>query len=233
MTVELLHVDADVVVVNKPSGMLVHRGWDDTGDIAVEVVGRMLDARLFPVHRLDRATSGALLFARSSEVAAILGHDLAETRAIEKAYVALVRGVPPSAGVIDHAIPRKLDGPRVDARTRFRLVARCAIERCSLVAAWPETGRLHQVRRHLKHITHPLIGDVNYGRGDLNRHYRATYGLHRLALHAIELAFPHPVTRAPIRVTAAIPADLAEPLEKLGLPTAWPAMLPPDPAAVV
>lgn len=222
MSVEILYVDADVVVVNKPSGMLVHRGWDDTGDIAVEVVGRMLDARLFPVHRLDRATSGALMFARSSEVAAILGQDLAEAHAIEKTYLALVRGVPPAEGRIDHPIPRKVDGPRVEARTRFRLIQACAIERSSLVVAWPETGRLHQVRKHLKHITHPLVGDVNYGQGPINRHYRAVYGLHRLALHAVELAFPHPTTRTPIRVSAPMPPDLAEPLAKLGLPTTWP-----------
>jgi tRNA pseudouridine65 synthase len=91
------------------------------------------------------------------------------------------------------------------------------VDRCALVLAHPETGRLHQVRRHLRHINHPLVGDVKHGSGAINRHYRAEYGLHRLALHAHRLAFRHPVTRAPVDLTAPVPDDLAAPLAKLGL----------------
>ena len=102
--------------------------------------------------------------------------------------------------------------------TRYQLVARSTVDRCSLVLAIPETGRGHQVRRHLRHLGHPLVGDVNYGRGEINRRYRAEYGLHRLALHAHAIAFEHPVTRAPVAVTAPMPDDLAVPLERLALP---------------
>ena len=113
---------------------------------------------------------------------------------IEKRYLALVRGTPPAEGVVDYPIPKAEGKPRVPAVTRFRTVARSPVDRCSLVEAFPETGRLHQIRRHLRHIDHPLIGDVAHGSGQINRHYRATYGLHRLALHPSFLAFVHPVT---------------------------------------
>jgi tRNA pseudouridine65 synthase len=106
----------------------------------------------------------------------------------------------------------------VPALTRFRTLGRSAVDRCSLVEALPETGRLHQVRRHLRHINHPLVGDVRHGSGEINRHYRAIYGLHRLALHALSLAFAHPATGARVEVAAPVPDDLAAPLRALGLP---------------
>jgi tRNA pseudouridine65 synthase len=213
---DVLYVDAHLVVVNKPSGLLVHRGWGDDRDVALTQVRDALGARVNPVHRLDRATSGALLFARTAEMTTALGALFAEGR-VEKSYLALVRGVPPSDGVIDSPVPRREDGPRVPAVTRYRLLATSPRERCSLVLAVPETGRLHQIRRHLKHLGHPLIGDVNYGKGDLNRYFRATYELHRLALHACSIAFAHPATGAPLRVVAPMPDDLAMPLTALGL----------------
>src|SRR5450432_1260791 len=158
--IELLYVDDHVVVAQKPSGLLVHRGWDNDDDVAMFRVRDALGGYVYPVHRLDRGTSGALVFARTKEAAA----------------------------AIAHPIPRREDGPRVPAVTRFRVVAQSPVDRCSLVDASPETGRLHQVRRHLRHINHPLVGDVNYGSGEINRHYRARYGLHRLALHAHRVA---------------------------------------------
>ncbi|MCU1277179.1 MAG: tRNA pseudouridine synthase [bacterium] len=217
MSIELLHVDEHIVVANKPSGLLVHRGWDDDDDVALFRVRDAIGARVNAVHRLDRGTSGAVLFARTAEATAALSRDF-ESGRIEKRYLALVRGTPPDAGVIDHAVPKKELGERVAALTRFRRIARSTVDRCSLVEAMPETGRLHQIRRHLKHIHHPIVGDVNYGSGEINRHYRARYQLHRLALHAHFLAFAHPVTQARIVVHAAIPDDLAAALAMLELP---------------
>jgi tRNA pseudouridine65 synthase len=126
--------------------------------------------------------------------------------------------MPPDAGAVDHPIPKKEGGPRVPARTRFLCVARSSVDRCSLVLAMPETGRLHQVRRHLRHIDHPLVGDVTHGSGEINRRYRAEYGLRRLALHALSVGFAHPVTGERIEVSAPVPDDLAAPLALLGLP---------------
>jgi tRNA pseudouridine65 synthase len=214
--IELLFVDAWIVVANKPSGLLVHRGWDDDDDVAMFRVRDAIGQHVFPLHRLDRGTSGALLFARTREVAAVLSRAFEEAR-IDKRYVALVRGAPPESGVIDYAIEKKEGGPKVAALTRFRRLACSPIDRCALVEAMPETGRLHQVRRHLRHINHPLVGDVKHGSGVINRHYRETYGLQRLALHAHHLAFEHPITGARVVVSAPIPEDLASPLDKLGL----------------
>jgi tRNA pseudouridine65 synthase len=215
--IDILFVDAHVVVANKPSGLLVHRGMDNDDDVAMFRVRDAIGERVHPLHRLDRGTSGALLFARSREAAATLSRAFEEGR-VDKRYLALVRGTPPESGTIDHAIPKDEGGPRVPAVTRFRLVARSTVDRCSLVLAMPQTGRLHQVRRHLRHINHPLVGDVTHGSGEINRHYRATYALHRLALHASFLAFEHPVTAARVEVSAPVPEDLASALALLALP---------------
>jgi tRNA pseudouridine65 synthase len=214
----LLHVDDDVVVADKPSGLLVHRGWDDDDDVALFRVRDAIGQRVHPIHRLDRGTSGALVFARSPAAAAALARAF-EEGAVDKRYVALVRGRPPDAGVVDHPVPKGEGKERVPAVTRFATVARSTVERASLVVAAPETGRLHQIRRHLRHLGHPLIGDVNYGSGEINRHYRARYGLHRLALHALSVSFAHPTTGARIVVVAPLPPDLAGPLAAMELPT--------------
>jgi tRNA pseudouridine65 synthase len=215
----LLFLDDHVVVANKPSGLLVHRGWSDDDDVALFRVRDRLGQHVYPIHRLDRGTSGALVFARTREDAAILGRSF-EARRTEKRYLALVRGHPAEgSGTIDHPVPGSEDGPRVPAVTHFRVVQRSSIDRCSLVLASPETGRLHQIRRHLKHIGHPLIGDVRYGSGALNRHYRSEYALHRLALHACSIRFEHPRTGRPLAVSAPMPDDLCLALTRLGLPS--------------
>lgn len=216
--IDLLFVDDHVIVANKPSGLLVHRGWGDDDDVALFRVRDAVGARVHPVHRLDRGTSGALVFARTPEAARALARSF-EAQAVDKRYLALVRGVPPESGTIDYAIQKSEDGPRVPAITHYRRVARSPVDRCSLVLARPETGRLHQIRRHLRHIDHPLVGDVRHGSGAINRHYRARYDLHRLALHALRVAFPHPVTGERVSVTAPVPGDLGRALEQLGLPT--------------
>lgn len=218
MTIDLLYVDPHIVVADKPSGILVHRGWDNDDDVAMFRVRDRIGQQVHPIHRLDRGTSGALLFARTKEAAAALCKAFEEGR-VEKTYFALVRGEPPAEGVVDHPIPKTEDGPRVPARTRYRLLRRSSVDRCSLVEATPETGRLHQVRRHLRHLNHPLVGDVTYGSGAINRHYRATYNLHRLALHARSLGFDHPETGERVRVYAPVPPDLGDALARLCLPS--------------
>jgi tRNA pseudouridine65 synthase len=220
--IDLLYVDEDIVVADKPSGLLVHRGWDNDDDVAMFRVRDAVGQHVYPVHRLDRGTSGALLFARSPDIAARLARAF-ELGEVDKRYLALVRGSPPDGGIIDYAIEKKEGGPKVRAVTRYRTVARSTVDRCSLVEAFLETGRLHQIRRHLRHINHPLVGDVKHGSGEINRHYRATYDVHRLALHAHFMAFQHPV-RAHERVTsrAPVPPDLAAAFSLLGLPTAAP-----------
>lgn len=214
--IDLLWVDAHIVVANKPSGLLVHRGMSADDDVALFRVRDALGEHVHPLHRLDRGTSGALVFARTLAAAANLSRAF-EEGCVDKRYLALVRGVPPAEGVVDHPIPRGEDLPRVPAVTRYALVAASPVDRCALVEARPETGRFHQVRRHMKHLGHPLVGDVNYGSGTVNRHYRTTYGLHRLALHASFVAFAHPETGRRVEVSAPMPDDLADPLRLLRL----------------
>jgi tRNA pseudouridine65 synthase len=217
--IELLFVDADIVVANKPSGLSVHRGWDNERDVALFRVRDAVGQHVHAVHRLDKGTSGALLFARSPAVAATLTKAF-ETGQVEKHYVALVRGKPPDDGVVDYPLPKTEGGPRVTAVTFFSTIARSSVDRCSLVLARPQTGRQHQVRLHLRHINHPLVGDVNHGSGAINRHYRATYDLHRLALHAASLTFDHPTCPSRrVQISAPLPGDLLRPFAALGLPT--------------
>lgn len=219
MTVDILYADSDLIAVSKPSGMLVHRGWGRDPSVLVDLVKEMAaQPVIHPLHRIDRQTSGVVLFARRGDVAAILQARF-EAGEVEKTYLALVRGAPPDEGIIDHPIPRRENGPRVPAVTAFRRLETLETEPrvLSLVEARPRTGRLHQVRRHLKHIDHPVIGDANYGKGPLNRAVRERYGLERMALHAAAIAFPHPATGESVTIRAPLPDDLRLPLERMGL----------------
>jgi tRNA pseudouridine65 synthase len=218
---DLLHCDDALVWIAKPSGMAVHRGDARDRITAIDVVRDLVGGPVHTVHRLDRATSGVMVFARSPEAARILGAAFAEGQ-IHKRYLALVRGIPRAPeGVVDHPIERREDGPKVPARTAWRVLAAVTSPgRYALVEARPETGRRHQIRRHMKHIDHPLIGDVKYGKGDHNRLFRDRFGLHRLALHAADLGLVHPLTGESVHRSAPVPDDLADPLERLGIPSA-------------
>lgn len=211
---EVLYRDDDLVVVNKPSGLLVHRGWANDRVVAMTEVRDALGQWVYPVHRLDRGASGALAFALSPAAAAAVCQAFAAGR-VDKHYLALVRGIPPARAVIDHAIARREGGPRVAAVTEIERLGERG--RYALVGAMPRTGRLHQVRRHLKHISCPIIGDVRYGKGEHNRLFRSRYGLHRLALHCDRLVVPHPFSNEPIEAIAPVPVDLAAPLRRAGL----------------
>ena len=213
-SLSILFRDYALVAVDKPAGLAVHRGWAGERDVAMMRVRDQMGTHVFPVHRLDRATSGVLLFAFSSEIASRLCESFT-THAAEKTYLALVRGVPPCSGIIDHPLPPGEDrhATRVSAQTEY--VRQEVFGRYSLVEARPRTGRLHQVRRHLKHIACPLIGDVNYGKGEHNRLFRERYGLHRLFLHAARLCLPHPVTGGRLDIASPLPRELAAVLEQL------------------
>lgn len=213
MELTFLHRDASCVVVDKPSGVIVHRGLANDAQDVMRGVRDRLGMHVYPVHRLDRGTSGALVFALSREAARVLAQAF-EAGRVEKRYWALTRGRP-ADGEIDHAIQKREGGPRVPAVTRVRCLGSAG--RYALVEATPLTGRLHQIRRHLKHVSCPIIGDVRYGKGEHNRYFREQHGLHRLALHAIELAFDHPATGERLRVHAPVEQRMHRCLVSLGL----------------
>ena len=213
----VLYRDERLLAVDKPAGLAVHRGTARDRTFALQIVRDQVGRHVHAVHRLDRATSGVLLFALDFEAARRM-QERFEAGAVAKRYLALVRGIPPEEGVIDHPIPRDVDGPRVPAVTEFRRLA--VFERYALVEARPRTGRRHQIRRHFKHLSHPLIGDVRYGKGEHNRLFRERFGLHRLALHALELSFEAPEwleTGETLRIVAPLPEDLAGPLRAMGM----------------
>jgi tRNA pseudouridine65 synthase len=209
--IDILYRDADMVAVNKPSGLAVHRGWSDDDAFAMTLVRDQLGRWVYPVHRLDRGASGVLLFALSSTAARALCEQF-ESREVHKRYVALVRGAPPDMQTIDHALRPDNGGDPQPAITDLRRLSQYG--RYAWVEALPRSGRLHQIRRHLKHVSCPIIGDVRYGKGEHNRLFRERYGLHRLALHAAQLRLRAP-SGAPLDIEAPLAPDLTRALDQL------------------
>ena len=213
----LLHSDADLVAIDKPPGLLVHPSALDAHEprSALALLRAQLGVPLWTVHRLDKATSGVLLFARSASAARALGAAF-ESGQVRKRYLALVRGWPPTEGEIDHPLARDPERPsggqvHLPAVTRFRRLACCEwpvsdgrhpTARCALVEAEPLTGRRHQIRRHFKWIAHPIIGDSTHGKGPLNRALGAWLGVQRLWLHASRLEVPPFDARAALTIEA-------------------------------
>ena len=205
----ILYQDPHLVAIDKPAGLLVHRSGLDAHEtrFALQLLRDQIGRPVWPAHRLDKGTSGVLLFALDADTARALGQAFENGGAIAKTYRAMVRGWPADAGLIDHPLTRLDDdarGPLVAqaARTRFRTLARLSLPlaygpfaetRCALLELRPGTGRRHQLRRHCKHMAHPVIGDATHGKGPLNRAVAGLLGVQRLWLHASALALAHPV----------------------------------------
>lgn len=211
--VKIVYQDDCLVVVWKPSGLLVHRSLIDKHEteFALQIVRDMIGKRVYPLHRLDKPTSGLLLFALSSEMATEFGEQFSSNN-VEKEYLAVVRGFFPNSVTVDYPLKEKLDKKsdkqaRTDkapqtAVTDFSClhqvtlpyaVGRYDTARYSLVKARPNTGRKHQIRRHLAHLRHPIIGDVNYGDNKHNHFYLQSMDFHGLALVANKIKIFHPV----------------------------------------
>ena len=277
---DILYRDPWLIAVAKPSGLLVHRSLIAAQDerFAVQLLRDQIGQRVYPAHRLDRGTSGVLLFALDRHTAATLGGQF-ESRAVDKRYLAIVRGHPAESGSIEHALVRRLDpiersrgrgagrrdatadsedrdedlDPEFDhdhdglhdglahndaeaaavsatqaaqpALTHFRRLAtvelphavdRYPSSRYALVALHPESGRRHQLRRHLKHISHPIIGDATYGKGRHNRLFQTLFGSQRLLLACTQLSLTHPVTRSPLTLHAPPSRDFRLVMQALG-----------------
>ena len=224
---DILFQDDYYVAVDKPAGLLVHRSKVDrhTTLAAVQVVRDMLGRRVYPVHRLDKQTSGSLMFALSSD-AANRAMQLFAGRSVNKKYTAVVRGYVEESFEIDYPLKEKLD-KKTDARARAdkpaqeaeshvrRLarvelpypVGRYATCRYSQIEVLPETGRKHQIRRHMKHIFHPILGDRKYGDWRHNRFLLDHFGCDRMLLHAAGLSFQHPYTGENIDISSPLTGD--------------------------
>lgn len=207
---EVLHLDESVCVINKPSGHVVHktRGAEDS-PVVLQSLRDQIDKRVFPVHRLDRGTSGCLAFALSPEVASGLQLSLQQGH---KKYQALCLGRLDAEGQID----RELTGEnkaKQSALTKYRKIQQ--FEEYSLLELEIFTGRKHQIRRHLSFLGHHVIGDVNHGKGWLNRKFREQYDFHRLFLHCHILELLHPVTGEKLSIHCELPIELKKLLSAL------------------
>lgn len=217
---EILYQDNVLVAVDKPPGLLVHRSNLDRHEtrFAVQLLRDQVGRRVFPAHRLDKGTSGVLLFALDAAIASRLGRQF-DSGTVVKTYLAVVRGWPPESGRIDHPLTRQFDDhgrPRTDAATPalpaitdYRRLAtvelpvaidRYPSSRFALVQLTPRSGRQHQLRRHLKHIAHPIIGDTTHGHGAHNRMFRERFGCSRLLLVAVGMCLRHPSTDLPLAI---------------------------------
>jgi tRNA pseudouridine65 synthase len=225
---EILHQDDALIAVNKPANLAVHRskmvGNADT--FLIDALREQVGDNVYLAHRLDRATRGVLLVARNKEIAAALGEQFM-ARTVHKQYLVVVRGWPePAEGVVDYPLPGSREtGPRREARTRYRRLATVEVpialgrypqQRYALLLAEPESGRFRQIRKHLAHIHHPVIGDCQHGRGDHNRLYKQHFGCHRMLLHAWRLRFAHPATGVPMQVVAPLDDAYAGLLQRFG-----------------
>ncbi|GAB3387132.1 pseudouridine synthase [Lysobacter fragariae] len=223
----VLYADDWLAVVNKPAGLMVHDSKLAGGetDFLADRLREQFGRPIFLVHRLDRATSGCLLLAFDRDTASQLGQ-VVMSREVEKDYWAVCRGWPEEQHfVIDHLLDGGPGKPaKKPAITRFTRLATCELampsqgfetSRYALLCAQPETGRFRQIRRHLKHAFHHLIGDTSHGDGRHNRNFRML-GVHRMLLHARRLAFTHPHTGARISVEAPVDAEFAKALALFG-----------------
>ena len=225
----IIYQDHWLVAIDKPPGLLVHRSVIDKHEtrFALQELRNQLGRHVYPVHRLDKPTSGALLFALSPEVAANIQAQF-ERAQVRKEYLLVCRGHTAESAVIDHPLVPKDDfkkrtkrAPRAaqSAITRFERIATLTIDepvdrypssRYSLVRAMPVTGRKHQIRRHFKHISHPVIGCPKYGKSVHNRYFAQRLHINRLLLHCHAMVFTHPITNATVRVTAELSGSFAQ-----------------------
>lgn len=223
----VLYADDALAVVAKPAGLMVHDSQLARGerDFLADRLREQFARPIHLVHRLDRATSGCLLFAFERDTASALGQAMMG-RQVEKAYLAVCRGWPDAEFVVDHPLDGGPGKPaKRDAVTRFERLATVELpfaaggfpsSRYALLRAWPLTGRFRQIRRHLKHVSHHLIGDTSHGDGRHNRYFR-TLGIHRMLLHAERLAFEHPHDGRRIEVRAPPDVEFARALALFGM----------------
>lgn len=233
----IVYQDEYMVAIHKPAGLLVHRSPIDRHEtiFAVQMTRDAVGQNVFPIHRLDRATSGLLLFALDSETARQLSEQFMN-HTIQKTYLAICRGWTQHADIIDHAIKYKKDKygdknrqdsdtpqeaitayQNLDTVLLDKAVGKYPQQRYSLVELIPKTGRKHQLRRHMNHLRHPIIGDVKYGDRHHNHLFDEWLGQHRLYLAATELQLIHPKTQEPLTLKAPLENSFVTALEALNL----------------
>ncbi len=223
----ILYQDEYFVVINKPHNLLVHRSPIAAEEtiFALQLLRDQLGCWVSPCHRIDRKTSGILVFALSSEADKVLKKQF-ETQQVQKKYLALVRGYLPDEGMTDRPLPKE-NGTLQDAVTHFRCLAKVELQievsryptsRYSLAEVLPKTGRMHQIRRHFAQLRHYLIGDKTYGECKHNKMFEQRFGLNTMMLHAREIEFVHPFNGQIIQIKAPLQEEFRSILSQIGMP---------------
>lgn len=221
----ILYQTPDLVAINKPHGLLVHRSpmANEATEFAVQRLRDQLGQRVWPVHRLDRKTGGVLLFALSEAMNSIMQQQFMDGQ-VHKTYLAIVRGFTPDTQTIDYALRHPDTGVVQEAVTHLKTIkcteiplpfGKHATSRYSLVELTPTTGRMHQLRKHMAHILHPIIGDRPHGCNKQNKLFLEEFSLNTMLLHAQQLAFMHPVLGEDVVITAPVQSEFERMLEGL------------------
>ncbi len=224
---EILYQDDSLVAINKPHGLLVHQSKiaRDAKEFAIQLLRDQIGQKVYPVHRLDRKTSGVLLFALTEEMNSTF-QEMFMNREIKKIYKAIVRGYTPEKLTIDYPLKRE-DGKIQDAISHIRRISATEIDlpfgnhptsRYSLIEIEPETGRFHQIRKHLAHIRHPIIADRPHGCNKQNKLFLEKFDMNSMLLHAETLSFIHPITKENIEISAGYSSEFKRMLGVLEYP---------------
>lgn len=225
-SLDILYQDDYICAINKPHGLLVHRSKiaADASEFAMQILRNQLNMRVYPAHRIDRKTGGILVFGLIKEMDSAL-QTLFMEQQIDKTYLAFVRGYTQDEGTIDYPL-RKENGTLQEAVTHYKTIARAEIDipsdkhstsRYSLVEVKPETGRMHQIRKHFKHIFHPIIGDRPHGCNKQNKLFVEKFNMNTMLLHAQKIAFVHPVTQQNITIEAPLQSEFIRTMELVGM----------------
>ncbi|MBC7400637.1 MAG: pseudouridylate synthase [Mucilaginibacter sp.] len=215
---EILYRDEYLIAINKPHGLLVHRSpiAADAEEFALQMLRDQVGLKVNPVHRLDRATGGILLFALNKDVEIIMQQQFSDNR-VAKKYTAIVRGYTLDIEEIDYPL-RKENGTLQEAYTKYTTLKRAEVavplgkhdtSRYSLIEVEPTTGRMHQIRKHLSHVNHPIIGDTTHGCNKQNKLFREKWEMTTLLLHASSLSFKHPVIDKHVTIKAPVNAGFS------------------------
>jgi len=222
---EILYQDDHLIAINKPHGLLVHRSSiaADAEEFALQILRDQIGKKVNPAHRIDRKTGGVLLFAFDKPTEIAMQQQFMDNQ-VKKRYLAILRGYTPDAEEIDYPL-RKENGTLQEAFTRYVTLKRAELNiafgqhptsRYSLVEAAPETGRMHQLRKHFAHIFHPIIGDRTHGCNKQNKLFKQTWDLDSMMLHASQLSFKHPVTGEAIAINAPLQPEFLRVMNIMG-----------------
>jgi len=222
---QVLYEDDDVIAINKPNGMFVHRTSLDplATEFVIQVVRDLIGHWVYPVHRLDRKTSGVLILAKNQETQSVLNAYFRD-REVDKVYLAIARGYTDDEGTIDYAIENDR-GKIQEALTNYQTLERVEINissgkfptsRYSLVKVLPQTGRQHQIRKHLSHIFHPIVGDRPHGCNKQNKFFLDQFNMGSMMLHASSISFEHPLSSEILKIDAPIFGEFERMIGELG-----------------